>query len=133
MGWQNDVIGLCSQLMRFGLVGVLATISHVGIAYGALQWGEFNPQLANIIGFFCAVGVSFFGHWRFTFQKNAMPWFYLRRFLVLAGLNWVISSLCVYIAPLSFGISDAQAILALTIVMPAFSFLVMRFFVFKLS
>lgn len=56
------------RVARFGLVGVLATLTHAGVSLAALRWGHFPPLGANAAGFCLAFVVSFCGHAFFTFD-----------------------------------------------------------------
>lgn len=55
------------QLIRFGVVGVLAMCVHLACVWIFVQFG-LPPLIANIIGFFIAFQVSYFGHARWTFN-----------------------------------------------------------------
>ena len=59
-------------LLRFGSVGVLATLIHSGAAAAGLLAG-LPPLTANLLGFACAFAAGFFGHHRYTFRQNALP------------------------------------------------------------
>jgi len=61
---------LIKQLVIFGLVGVLATAVHYVIALLAVEFLLLSVYLANIVGYLFAVGVSLFGHGRFTYRKR---------------------------------------------------------------
>lgn len=62
---------LASQILSFGSVGMLATLAHIAVAYGLLEWSEMNPFAANLCGFLSAVGISFAGNARLTFDYRA--------------------------------------------------------------
>lgn len=58
------------QLMRFGVVGVLAMCVHLLVVALLVPLG-LVPLLANIVGFLVAFQVSYFGHARWTFNVSA--------------------------------------------------------------
>ncbi len=64
--------------MRFGAVGVAATLTHFCVAVALVRFGGVDPQGANVGGFLVAFGVSFLGQWRWTFGRSGAP---LRRAL----------------------------------------------------
>ncbi len=67
--------------LRFGLVGVLATLVHTGVAMTALSLLH-RPLLSNLFGFLAAFGVSFLGHALWTFKLEVGRWRAARRFFV---------------------------------------------------
>jgi putative flippase GtrA len=71
-GWRNwsrvEWQLLLARMLRFGLVGVLATLTHATIAVATLRWFGLPPLLANGAGWCIAVAVSFCGHSFFTFR-----------------------------------------------------------------
>lgn len=77
-----------AQLGRFGVVGAAATGLHF-VAGGLLILGDTPPTLANMAAFCIAFGVSFLGHYFFSFAQNGAPmgraaW----RFCLTAGLGF---------------------------------------------
>jgi len=60
---------IIAQLVKFGLVGLLATIVHGLIALTLIRF-NFSPLIANPIGFLVAFQVSYFGHSRWSFRSN---------------------------------------------------------------
>lgn len=65
---------MLTRLFRFGVVGIAATVIHFVVAVGAVQIGNFPPQLANVLGFGVAFCASFLGQWRWTFaQRTTVP------------------------------------------------------------
>jgi len=57
------------QIARFGSVGLFATIVHMAIGIGLIQIG-WEPWIANAAAFAVAFGVSFVGHFSFTFSGH---------------------------------------------------------------
>lgn len=50
---------LAGQMLRFGLVGVVASLVNIGVYWVGLTWGELHPSLAWTIGFVLAVAVGY--------------------------------------------------------------------------
>ena len=64
--------GLIFQVLRFGFVGVAATLTHYIVALGASALHV--PILwANAVGFVIAFFVSFCGHRHYTFADRDIP------------------------------------------------------------
>ncbi len=59
------------HVVRFTLVGLVATAVHYCAALAALGWIGLTPVLANASGFLSALAFSFFGHSRITFRTPA--------------------------------------------------------------
>src|SRR5262245_48494770 len=71
------------QLVIFGLVGVTATVTHYTIALACHEVMGINLHVANLIGYSCAVAVSYFGHGMFTFRVK-LNRRVLHRFIVVS-------------------------------------------------
>lgn len=117
------------QLVRFAIVGVAATLTHVGIALLSTFLFALPPLQANLAGFTAAVGLSFLGHLRVTFRVQDPQWRHLCRFIVLSVTSLAVSSLITALCTRSGGgMWLAMALVAG--VVPATSFLVARLWVF---
>jgi putative flippase GtrA len=117
------------QVIRFGVVGVAATLTHVLVAMAAEAVLSVPDQAANLAGFLVAVLVSYGGHAWLTFGVPLRSGRQFLRFLVqaLAGLG--ASSLTVWaVTSAGFGFQTAMA--AVAVVVPTVSYLTMRFWVF---
>lgn len=72
------------QLLKFGMVGVMATFVHMVIGYLLIGAG-WHPLLANMLAFAIAFLVSFAGHLGFSFSdQDVTARSALRRFSVVA-------------------------------------------------
>lgn len=77
------------QMIRFGMVGALATFVHMVI--GSLLIGAgWNPLSANLLAFATAFLVSFVGHLGYSFvEQDVTPSQAFRRFAVVALIGFV--------------------------------------------
>lgn len=126
--WKRaDVYRLAGQLFRFGLVGGLATLVHLSVAWWVLQvWAEGSPFLVNLVAFLVAFQVSFWGHSRYTFRQRGSPW----RFLLVTLGGFVINNSLLWIF-LAMGVHSAFVAICLSVLLvPLFVFLASRFWVF---
>lgn len=57
------------QILRFVIVGVLATVVHVLVSLGSLRYLHVPPLVANGFGFCVAISFSMAGHAFFTFRQ----------------------------------------------------------------
>jgi putative flippase GtrA len=76
-----------SQFLKFGIIGVLATICHTIFFYFLISATMLPIFLSNFLSFILALNVSFFGNFFFTFSKlNSLKIAMIRFFLVaIAG------------------------------------------------
>lgn len=84
------------QGLRFASVGGVATVIHVLVAWLAVRAGSATPLWGNAAGFACAFGVSYAGHFRWTFAARAAHGASLPRFLTVALGGWGVSSALVW-------------------------------------
>lgn len=121
------LIGEAGMLARFGGVGVLATLVHLGVAAALLAvWPEASPFLANFVAFLLAFQVSFWGHRHFTFRKDGKAHRFF--FLALGGFalnNGVLASLLAVSQ-----IDGLTAIVIATFSVPLLMYLAARFWAF---
>ncbi|MBT2801003.1 GtrA family protein [Halomonas sp. ISL-56] len=127
--WKRpEIYRLVNQLFRFGIVGGLATLVHLTVAWWVLQvWSEGSPFLVNLVAFLVAFQVSFWGHSRYTFRQKGSPW----RFLVVTVGGFVINNSLLWVF-LAIGVRSAFAAICLSVLLvPLFVFMASRFWVFS--
>lgn len=101
---------LVVQYFKFGTVGGIATITHIGLFAALIELVDMPPLGANGLAFSLAVFISFFGHSRWTFSKESR-----RRALPNAFLCFMIVAL--------FGLGLNSAIVYLVIDLMAFHYI----------
>ena len=122
------------QVVRFGVVGVIATLVHASSGIAAVLILELNGLQANVLGFLIAWWVSFFGHHRFTFRAEADQQRALGRFVLHSVIMFGIAMGVTYIV--SVGVPTLpQSFLPIVgaLIVPVISFFSSKFFVFKAS
>lgn len=122
---------LPGQISRFAVIGLIATGVHLTIAGFSHYSLGMTPLVANFVAFLFAFGVSFTGHYFWTFnQANSIRQAMTRFFLVaITGLaiNQAIVWLVVNIMGQSFLLAMALAVL----IIPAASFVSSKFWAFR--
>jgi putative flippase GtrA len=118
------------RLARFSVVGVVATVLHIGVAMTAVAAAGANPTVAAMIGFTAAFAVSYFGHFRFTFAASGRHRDYLLKFAVSSLASLVLSTGMVWVATAILRIDYKPALFALAVIVPVCNYLVNRFWVF---
>lgn len=119
---------------KFAIIGGLATLTHAGVATGLLTSGALTAFPANICGFVVAFGVSFSGHYFWSFSHLRREGAALRsmaRFLVIAVSGFLLNST---VLALWLGLTpwpDLVGLLFSIAIVPALSFLGARLWAFS--
>jgi len=120
--WQRNVaIPTFFRMLRFGLVGVLATATHALVALTALTLFSAVPMLANAVGFVTAFAVSMTGHALFTFN-SPMTVPRALKFCAVAIAAVCISSAVVFLLGAYTPLSRPHILILAAISTPALSF-----------
>ena len=119
------------QLFRFGVVGLSAALVHFFVVVLLVQFDGLHPLIANIFGFSISFPLSYFGHKQWTFNARttehhvAIP-----KLLFVQLLNFAANETLYYIF-LSLGIPYALALPIVIVVLPLFTFLSSKLWVFR--
>jgi putative flippase GtrA len=118
------------QLAVFGLVGVMATVTHYLVALGCHEIAGTGLHASNLIGYACAVGVSYFGHGLLTFRVQ-LDGRVLRRFVLVSIATFAAS------AGILAGLEDylnlphRLSLAVVVMVIPLISFLLNKLWVYR--
>lgn len=123
-----------AQLMRFGLVGGLATIVHALVYAGLTTWALAAPQVANLAGFLLAFSISLLGHYGYTFRDTrgnrslaASSW----RLFLASLIGYALNAGFVHLVTAVAGADPRFALIFIVGVTPLLTYLVSRFWVFR--
>jgi putative flippase GtrA len=119
------------RLMRFGIVGVLASLVYAGVTFFIVESGIGKPVVATIVGQLCAALVSYFGHQRFSFAVASTHSTFVWRFIVIFGLTFAMNISITWLFTAKFGISPRVTIGVVTVLIPVTNFFCNRFWVFR--
>ena len=76
----------------FILVGSMAAITHLLTVILVVEWLAIAPLIANVVGWLCAFGISYAGHFHLTFSGHTAPvWQSARRFFVLSVTGFLVN------------------------------------------
>lgn len=79
---------MVAQVIRFGLIGIGATVIHLAIGLMLIHAG-WSPLIANVVAFVFAFFVSFAGHFGYTFAgQSTDPASAFVRFIVVAVVGF---------------------------------------------
>lgn len=82
---------LLRQAVRFGLVGAAATAVHTGVLIVLVEMNVTQPTPANVLAFCCAIFISYFGHYYWTFSSTARHQTAFLRFSVAAVVGFLLN------------------------------------------
>ncbi len=119
------------ELARFGIVGVAATLIHLSIALYLDSTTSINIFVINTLAFLCAFGMSFFGHYFWTFKSNAPKLKALIKFFSVALSGLMASSVMILMLIWAGLESDMLKLTISILIIPAVTYVVGKFWAFK--
>lgn len=119
------------QLLRFGLVGGLATMVHLLIGTILIQSG-LPPLTANAVAFAFAFFVSFAGHLGYSFADQE-PGFgsSLWRFAIVSLTGFACNEILLAVLLYKTSVPGVPALIATTMVVVFFTFLLGKYWAFS--
>lgn len=119
------------RFIRFGIIGVLASLMYAGVTFFIVEMGVGNPIMATIVGQLCAALISYFGHQRYSFAVASTHKIFAWRFLVVFGLTFAMNVGVTWLLTENFGISHRVTIVVVTVLIPVTNYFCNRFWVFR--
>lgn len=132
-GHFNTLRGKVSHILSFFTVGLFSTITYFVLANTLIYLTPLHPSYASLFAYVFAIYVSYNGQSRFTFSRTSSDVKEKMRFLTMS-LSGAILSFCI----IDFTSNKLQVpafwgTVSICILIPAFSYLTMRFWVFELD
>ena len=125
------MIALFLQFVRFGAVGLLATLVHVGVGLSLAGGLGLAPLAANFSAFSVAVLVSYLGNRGWTFgQDGSGRLVQLPKFLLVALLGLALNQVLVFMLVERLAWTYGAALAVVVLVVPLVSFAANRWWVF---
>lgn len=121
---------LLRQLFSFGVVGVAATLSHVGVAWLLIESTAINAYLANAIGACAAFTVSFLGNANFTFITDRGFWSSARRYVWVSLLSLMLTSIILALTR-HYGLSTSAYVVVVLATVPPATFILAKLWAFS--
>jgi putative flippase GtrA len=125
------------QYARFGLVGLGATLVHVLVYAGLIEFLALAPLPANTLGFAAGVNLSFLGHRHWTFRGEAAAdasaearWAF-GRFAVVALFGLALNTLFVRLVTGTAGLHYAWSIPLIAGATPVCTFVLGKYWAFR--
>ena len=118
---------------RFGLVGLAATAVHLGVVWALIGMTDLSTLIANTLAFLAAFGVSFAGHYFWTFSAPGKLRKAIMRFLLISLSGFAANSvLLAGLLKTEWFSAFTSAAFAIAVV-PIITFLASRLWGFKKS
>ena len=121
---------LIRQLFSFGVVGVAATLSHVGVAWLLIENAATDPYLANAMGACVALMVSFLGNANFTFSTNRSFWSSARRYVWVSLLSLTLTSIILALTR-CYGLPTVAYVATVLVTVPPATFFLAKLWAFS--
>ena len=118
-----------SQASRFFAVGFVSTGVHLLVALSIVFLFSTGALAANIGGYCIAVLVSFFGHSRFSFEKEIKRDYFLR-FLVINTVIFLVSNTVAFVLDF-FQVNSYLGVFVTVGILLPLSFLTHKFVTFR--
>lgn len=118
------------RIIRFGVVGIGATLVYAVVTAAGNEALGIKPVLASIIGQAASTAVSYFGHALFSFRVKTNHQTYLWRFLVIAAFTFALNGAVTWLIADVLKLSPRIAIATVTVLIPIVNYVCNRFWVF---
>ncbi len=130
----SDIVArnaLPGQISRFAVIGLIATGVHLTVAGFAHYGLGMTPLVANFVAFLVAFGVSFTGHYFWTFGQTSSVRSAMVRFFLVSVSGLAINQAIVWIVVNVMGQSFLLAMALAVLIIPVASFVSSKFWAFK--
>ena len=130
---QKSLTETLGQLMRFGVIGGLAAVTHYCIAI-YLTDHQVAAAWANLVAFIIAFWVSYFGHRYFSFDASDVSHQQtLPRFILVAVIGFILNESLLLLMLHFTKISIALGLPFIIVITAIFTFILSRQFAFNTS
>lgn len=119
------------EFSKFGVIGVLAASIHMSILVALVEHYEWQILFANVVAFYIAYLVSYFGHRYWTFRKRSATSNAPFKFLMLAIIGCLLNEMILFALTNYSMIHYAYAVLIAFLLVPPLVFMLSRFYIFK--
>ncbi|TDR23700.1 putative flippase GtrA [Marinicella litoralis] len=119
-------------MIRYGLVGVVASLVHASISLVLHKWFGLTPFMAHACGFFGGLFTAYFGHYHYSFKDDGDHKSRFPKFLVTALTGFALHQGGVLLLVSYFHLDySTQALPLLMVSVPGATFLMSKFWVFR--
>ncbi|WP_366520774.1 GtrA family protein [Pseudomonas citronellolis] len=123
----------CLRVLRFAVVGSLATLIHILVAWGLITQTAQPAILANLVAFLSAFGLSFAGNYYWTFRRPGRRRRAMLRFFLIAFSAFLVNNLVLAYFLRSQRLPVASSVILAALVIPLITYTLSRLWGFRLS
>lgn len=117
--------------MRFALVGIAATLTHAVVLWALVSLAGIRPSGATLLAFAIAFGVSYLGHYNFTFRSKEPHAAALPAFGFAAGTGALLNLMIFVLMTDVFRASYWQAFAITVVAVPPVVYILSKSFAFS--
>jgi putative flippase GtrA len=119
-------------MIRYGLVGVLASVVHALFSLVLHEWLDVEPLLAHACGFTAGLFTAYLGHYHYSFRDDGAHRSRFPRFVITALIGFALHQGGVWwlVNQLDWDYST-RALPVLMLTVPGVTFLLSKFWVFR--
>jgi putative flippase GtrA len=85
------------KITRYAIVGILGTLTHIGILVALVEAFHQEPVFSSTVGFMVALVISYFLNRNWTFQTNLGHSYALTRYVIVSFLGLLLNSGIMYL------------------------------------
>ena len=124
---------MMGQLMRFGVIGVIATVIHVAIALLLHHLIGVSPLWSNAIAFITAWMFSYVGNRVWTFESETRHTRAIPRYFLVSCCGFALNQLIVFVTVSWWGWPFWLALACAVTIVPLISFTASRYWAYGQS
>lgn len=117
--------------IRFGAVGIFATVVHITVVWLLLRQAEMTPIPANTLAFLTAFGISFVGNYVWTFRSPGSPRRAIVRFFLIAVGAYAANTIFIAFLVSARWLSTLESTIIAASIVPIISFTASRLWCFN--
>lgn len=114
------------SIISFGIIGVLATATHIAVFAALVEVGRVAPVVASIPAFLAALLLSYFANHYWTFGARGAHATHMPRYIVVSVLGLCLNTAITYGVVDVLGWWYGVALAAVVLIVPAVTFLLNR-------
>lgn len=124
--WREVIVAV-----RFGVVGAIATSTHIAVLWFLFKTSQLVPFWANSIAFCIAFSVSFWGNYTWTFRSSDNILLSMLRFFAVSLCGFIANTILLMLLLAIEFLPPLWCVLISSSMVPVVSYVANRFWVFK--
>lgn len=122
---------LVLRILRYAMVGGLSSLLYLLFAWWLIELSLMSPVLGTVVAYMLVVPVNFVLQKHFTFRSVGAARAELPRFLLVHGMNVVLSAAIMAVLVTWWGLAPILGMLATVAIVPVIVYVALDFCVFN--